>query len=124
MEQKTILIVDDFANTRYVTRLTLQRSGYKILEAGDGLEALQCFDGQKIDLVITDYNMPNMNGLELVEAIRQLPDADYKYVPILLLTTETDQEKKNRALRAGITGWIQKPFTFDRFLKIVKKAFK
>lgn len=120
--QKTILIVDDFENTRYVTRMTLRRYGYHIIEAEDGVEALKLFDGRNIDLVITDHNMPNMDGITLVENIRQLQT--YKYIPILLLTTEKDPNKKKRAQKAGITGWIQKPFTFNNFTKIVQKALK
>ncbi len=120
--KKTILLVDDFENTRYVTRITLRRYGYNILEAADGLEALKLFDGRKIDLLITDQNMPNMDGITLVEKIRSMKN--YKYIPILLLTTEKSIEKKRRAQRAGITGWIQKPFTFKNFTKLVQKALK
>ncbi len=120
--QKKILIVDDFQNTRYVTRTALEREGYKVLEACDGKDALKHFNGQGIDLVITDLNMPVMDGITLVEEIKKLPL--YRYVPILLLTTETSEAKKKRAFEAGITGWIKKPFTFDRFLEMVKKALK
>lgn len=119
---QTILIVDDFANTRYATRLVLERQGYTVFEAGDGQEALSVLDGKPVDLVITDYNMPQMNGVELIYEIRKI--STYKYIPILLLSTETDEEKKQAAKEAGITGWIHKPFTFDRFLAIVKKALK
>jgi len=118
--KKTILIVDDFKNTRFATRFTLEREGYEILEAGDGVEALKLFDGRQVDLVVTDLNMPNMNGIKLTAEIRKLPQ--YKYIPILLLTTETDADKKEQAKAAGITGWIQKPFVMDKFIAFIKKA--
>ena len=118
--QKTILIADDFENTRFVIDFTLKQAGYEVLKATDGENALNYFDGRKIDLLITDLNMPKKNGLELAEAVKQLPD--YRNIPILLLTTEINEEKKHQAKQVGITGWIQKPFVIDKFLGIIKKA--
>ena len=117
-----ILIVEDFNNSRKIIRYALENKGYTILEAADGIDALQYFDGKKIDLVITDYNMPKMDGGTLVEKIRSLNQ--YRYIPILVLSTEINQEKKNRALQANITGWIEKPFNIEKFSKIVEKALR
>ncbi|MBR4441238.1 MAG: response regulator [Bacteroidales bacterium] len=118
--QKTILIADDFENTRFVIEFTLKQAGYEVLKATDGENALNYFDGRKIDLLVTDLNMPKRNGLELAEAVKQLPE--YKNIPILLLTTEINEEKKQLAKQLGITGWIQKPFVIDKFLNQIKKA--
>jgi len=120
---KCILIVDDFKNTRYVTRMMLERNNYEVLEAEDGQHALNVLGGDKtVDLVVTDYNMPIMNGVELVEKMREM--TAYKYIPVILLTTETDDKKKERANKAGITGWVVKPFDFKKFLTIIEKALK
>ena len=91
-----------------------------MLKATDGENALNYFDGRKIDLLVTDLNMPKKDGLELAEAVKQLPD--YRNIPILLLTTEINEEKKTKAKQVGITGWIQKPFVIDKFLSTIKKA--
>ena len=120
--EKTILIVDDFKNTRFVIKFTLQNAGYKILEAEDGRGALKFLDGRKLDLVITDYNMPEMNGIEFIEEMKKNPL--YQYTPVILLTTETREDVKKQAYEVGITGWIHKPFKFDQFLAIVKKALR
>jgi len=120
--KKTILIVDDFPNTRFVVRFTLQNKGYSILEASDGREALKFFDGRQIDLVITDFHMPNMNGLDLIKEVRKI--AQYQYIPILVLTTETDQKAKDAASTSRVTGWVQKPFKMERFIIIVEKALR
>jgi len=121
-KKQTILIVDDFENTRFVIEFTLKQAGYEVYKAASGNEALRYCDGRKIDLVITDYNMPGMDGVELVENIRKI--GEYHDIPILLLTTETNQAKKDRAKAVGVTGWIQKPFVVDKFLAFVKKALK
>ncbi len=119
---KTILIAEDFQTSRKVIVNTLMKQGYKIFEAEDGAEALEFFDGRKIDLLVTDYNMPNLDGAELVERVRQLEP--YKYMPVLVLSTEINQNKKDRAQAAQITGWISKPFDLQRFLKIIEKSLK
>lgn len=119
---KTILIVDDFENTRKVVEYALKTVDHKSLTASNGLEALQFFDGRKIDLLITDLNMPEMNGIELVKKIRSMDK--YMFIPILMLTTERNPEKRQLAEDVKVTTWIQKPFDFDRFLKIVNKCLK
>lgn len=119
---KTVLIVEDFATSRNIIKHTLEKKGFGVLEAEDGRDAMKFFDGRIIDLVITDYNMPNKNGAELAEYIRNMPV--YQYLPILVLSTETNKEKKQRAADAKITGWIKKPFDVDTLLKFVNKALK
>ena len=96
--------------------------GHEVLEASDGREALKYFDGGKIDLLVSDYNMPNMDGAQLIEYVRSRDE--YKYIPILMLSTETNVAKQNRAKEAKITAWIRKPFEIDEFTKIVEKALK
>ncbi|HAN78587.1 MAG TPA: two-component system response regulator [Bacteroidales bacterium] len=120
MSKKRILIVDDFENTRFVVKFTLENSGYEVLVGENGEDAKRFLDGSRIDLIITDYNMPIMNGLDFSIFVRQTEK--YKYVPILILTTDTDEKKKDLARTAQVTGWIQKPFKMDRFLKIVEKS--
>jgi len=119
---KTILIAEDFQTSRKVIVNTLTRHGYKTLEAADGAEALEYFDGRNIDLLVTDYNMPNMDGAQLVEQVRKIET--YKYMPVLVLSTEINQNKRDRAQAAQITGWISKPFDLERFLKIIEKSLK
>lgn len=119
---KKILIAEDFQTSRKVIVNALQRNGYETLEAEDGAQALEFFDGRGIDLLVTDFNMPNMNGAELVEAVRK--KSDYKYMPVLVLSTETNQQKRDQATDAQITAWIPKPFDLTRFLKLVEKSLK
>lgn len=118
-QAKTILIADDFENTRFVIEFTLKQAGYEVLKASDGENALAYFDGRKIDLLVTDLNMPKLDGIELAQAVKQLPD--YKNMPILMLTTEINEEKKQTSKQI-VTGWIQKPFVIDKFLLKIKKA--
>lgn len=117
---KTILVAEDFQTSRKVIVNALARKGYKTLEAGDGAEALDMFDGRSIDLLVTDFNMPNMNGAELVAALRKKDK--YKYIPVLVLSTEIKQSKKDQANAAQITAWIPKPFDLERFMKLVDKS--
>jgi len=119
---KKIVVVEDFNTSRQIIKRTLEKLGYEVLEASDGREALKYFDGGKIDLLVSDYNMPNMNGAELIEYVRAKDE--YKYIPILMLSTETNVAKQNRAKEAKITAWIRKPFEIDEFAKIVEKAIK
>lgn len=119
---KTILIAEDFQTSRKVIVNALTRSGYQTLEAGDGVEALAQFDGRNIDLLVTDYNMPNMDGAELVTQVRQKDK--YKYIPVLVLSTEINQNKKDKAQAAQITAWVAKPFDLQRFLKLVEKSLR
>lgn len=117
---KTILAVDDSATVRQMTKLVLSGAGYEILEAVDGQDALSKLTGQPVHLVLTDINMPKMDGLTLTREIRA--KSGYKFVPIVLLTTESQPEKKQEGKAAGATAWIVKPFTPDQLLAVVKKA--
>ena len=119
---KNVVVIEDFNTSRQIIKSTLEKKGYKVLEAADGREALKFFNGGEIDLVISDYNMPHMDGGELVEYIRSLEK--YKYIPILMLSTETNMKKKERANAAKITAWMKKPFEVDVFLKVVEKALQ
>lgn len=116
---KTILCVDDSASMRQVIKLTLAVSGYRVIEAVDGLDGFEKAKNHPVDLVITDLNMPRMNGLELIESLRTLPV--FKGVPIVFLTTESDETKRTRAKAAGATAWIVKPFAPEQLLKIAKR---
>ena len=115
-----ILVIDDFQTTRDIIKNTLIKKGYKVIEAINGNDALKHFDGSEIDLVITDFNMPELDGVGLIQKIRN--DDRYKYIPILVLSTETNSDKKEKAMSAGATGWIVKPFEIAPFLKIVEKV--
>jgi two-component system chemotaxis response regulator CheY len=117
---KRIIVVEDFNTSRQIIKKTLEKLGYLVDEASDGREALQYFDGRPVDLLITDYNMPNMDGAALVEYIRSREE--YKYIPIFMLSTETNMDKINRAKEAKITMWIKKPFDISEFNKIIIKA--
>lgn len=118
---KTIVIADDFPNTRKVVEFTLNKLGDVVfLHANDGIEALQFFDGRKIDLLVSDYNMPNLDGGQLTKHVRQMKD--YECIPILILTTEKDEGKKQSAKEMGITAWVKKPFATDEFLEIVRRC--
>jgi two-component system chemotaxis response regulator CheY len=119
---KTILVVDDFQTTRKVIINALSKFGYKTLEAGDGAEALTVLDGRNVDLLITDFNMPKMDGAELITTMRK--QEQYAFIPALVLSTEIKGEKKEKAESAKITAWIQKPFDIEKFIKIVQKAIQ
>jgi two-component system chemotaxis response regulator CheY len=120
--KKRIVIVEDFNTSRQIIKKVLEKLGHLVEEAADGREALKFFDGTKVDLVISDYNMPNMNGAELVRYIRGI--AKYQYIPILMLSTETNAAKQQAAKEAKITGWIRKPFEMDSFKKIIEKVLQ
>ena len=115
-----ILAVDDSVSLRQLLVRTLIEGGHKVLEAKDGVEALGVAAHQKVQLVITDVNMPQMDGLTLVKKLRALPL--YKNVPILVLTTEMDPNKKKAAKEAGATGWIVKPFDPEQLLATIRKV--
>jgi two-component system chemotaxis response regulator CheY len=118
--KKRILAVDDSPSVRQMVKLTLTGAGYDIVEAGDGAEGLSKAKATTLDMVVTDLNMPVMNGLGLIRELRKLPA--YRGVPILFLTTESDPEMKKQAKAAGATGWITKPFQQDQLVAIVKKV--
>jgi two-component system chemotaxis response regulator CheY len=115
----TILVIDDSASLRQVVSMTLKAAGYDVLQAGDGREALALLDGRKIGMAVCDVNMPNMNGIEFVIAAKQLPA--YKFMPILMLTTETSDDKKAAGKAAGAKAWMVKPFSPSSLLSAVSK---
>jgi len=117
---KTILTVDDSASVRQMVSFTLREAGYNVVEASDGLDALAKTKGQNLNLIITDLNMPNLDGIELIKRIRS--GAEHKFVPILMLTTESQEEKKAQGKSAGATGWIIKPFKPEQLLAVIKKV--
>jgi len=117
---KTVLSVDDSASMRQMVKLTLSGAGYSVVEAGDGKEALAKIGTADVNMVITDLNMPNMDGLTLIRELRKMPA--YKFLPIVFLTTESDEGKKGEAKAAGATAWITKPFKQDQLLAVVKKV--
>jgi two-component system, chemotaxis family, chemotaxis protein CheY len=117
---KKILAVDDSKTMREMVSFTLKNAGYELIEAEDGKHAISVLAGQKIDLVITDLNMPNMNGFDLIRNLRSNPL--YKFTPILMLTTEADGAKKEEGKAAGATGWIVKPFNPEKLIEVAKKV--
>lgn len=117
---KKILTVDDSRTMREMVAFTLKSAGYEVVEAEDGQAALQLLNSGKVDAVITDLNMPNMNGFELIRSLRDNPV--YKFTPILMLTTESEGSKKEEGKAAGATGWIVKPFNPEKLLDVVKKV--
>ncbi len=116
----TILAVDDTASMRQMISFTLNSVGHEVLQASDGQEALNILQNKKVDLVITDVNMPNMDGITFVKSLREL--TDYKFTPILMLTTESQDAKRQQGKTAGATGWIVKPFNPEQLLTVVKKV--
>ncbi len=117
---KTILTVDDSTTMRQMIAFTLAQAGFQVLEAGDGDEALAIARTRGADLVITDVNMPKMDGITLVKELRQLKS--YQFTPILMLTTESSPEMKMRGKEAGATGWIVKPFSPEKLVETVQKV--
>jgi len=115
-----ILAVDDSASMRQMVTFTLKSAGFDVTDASDGDEALNIAKSQAFDVVITDVNMPNMDGISLCKELRSLPS--FKFTPILMLTTESSAEKKQAGRSAGATGWIVKPFNPDQLLATVNKV--
>jgi len=115
-----ILAVDDSAAMRQIVGVTLKGAGYEVVSAEDGQEALEFARRETVDLVITDVNMPRMDGISLVRELRQL--ASYRLIPLLVLTTEASTEKKLEGKSAGATGWVVKPFNPERLLATVAKV--
>jgi len=118
--KRTVLTVDDSRTMREMVAFTLKGAGYDVLEAEDGRDGLSVAQRNRVDLVITDLNMPEMDGLSLIRALRATPT--YRTTPILMLTTEADQAKKMEGKNAGATGWIVKPFSPDRLIQVVKQV--
>ena len=117
---KTIMTADDSASIRQMVTFTLQQAGYDVIEAVDGKDADKKIDDSNIDMLITDLNMPNMDGIELIKSVRSKPK--YKFIPVVMLTTESQDEKKQEGKAAGATGWIVKPFKPEQLLAVVKKV--
>jgi two-component system chemotaxis response regulator CheY len=117
---RTILAVDDSVSIRQMVTLALNRGGYQVVSAQDGNDGLVKARGTRADMVITDLNMPGMNGIALIREIRKLPT--YTGVPIIFLTTESDAALKAEAKAAGATGWIVKPFEGEQLLAAVRKV--
>ena len=114
------MTVEDSTSLREMISFTLDEAGYKVLEAEDGMDALKKMNDCKIDMVITDLNMPNMNGIELTQTLRS--KHEYRFMPIVFLTTESQRQKQQEAREAGATGWIVKPFKPEKLLKVVHRV--
>ncbi|THF63066.1 response regulator [Pseudothauera nasutitermitis] len=120
---KTIFLVDDSATILLSISGILTKAGYGVEKANNALEALKKFQaGVKVDLLITDLNMPGMNGIDFIKEVRKLPA--YRFLPILFLTTESQQTKKAEAKAAGASGWIVKPATADQLLSTIKLVMR
>ena len=116
---KTILVVDDSSSMRQVVGMALKGGGYEVIEACDGKDALAKLSGQKIHLVISDVNMPNMDGITFVQELKKI--AAYKFMPVIMLTTEGSDEKKKAGQAAGAKAWVVKPFQPPQLLLAVSK---
>ncbi|HZW25708.1 MAG TPA: response regulator [Gallionella sp.] len=117
---KTVLTVDDSASIRQMVAFTLKSAGYTVIEAADGQEGLDKAKSNAVNLVLTDQNMPKMDGLTLIKTLRGLPQ--YRSTPILMLTTESSDAMKAQGKAAGATGWLVKPFDPQKLLEVVKKV--
>lgn len=116
---KTILIVDDSASMRQLVTFALKDAGYDVIAAVDGKDALGKLNGTKVDMVVTDLNMPNMDGITLIKQLRNSPAG--KFTPVIMLTTESQESRKQEGRTAGASGWIVKPFTPDKLIEVIKK---
>lgn len=116
---KTIMVVDDSASLRQVVGIALKGAGYDVIEGCDGADALTKLDGRKVNLIISDVNMPNMDGISFVKAVKQL--ANYRFTPIIMLTTESQEGKKQQGQAAGAKAWVVKPFKPEQMLTAVSK---
>lgn len=120
---KIIMTVDDSVSVRQMVSFTLKREGFDIVEAIDGVDAMKKLnEDNPVHMMITDLNMPNMDGIELIKNVRSNPK--YKFMPIIMLTTESQDERKQEGKAAGATGWIVKPFKPEQLLGVIKKVLK
>jgi len=119
---KTILIVDDSSVVRMSLNYFLKENQFNVVEAVDGMDGLEKAAQNKLDLIISDINMPNMNGIEMIRKLREFPAT--RYVPILVLTTESAKDMLDQGKKAGATGWIVKPFTNETLLATIKKVLQ
>ncbi len=115
---KRVMTVDDSETVRTVLSMTLSRAGYEVIEAVDGDDALQKLNTTEVDVLVTDLNMPNLDGVGLIESVRQSPGN--RFMPIIMLTTGSQPEKKQAGKVAGASGWITKPFRPEQFLAVIK----
>jgi two-component system chemotaxis response regulator CheY len=116
---KTIMIVDDSASMRRVVSIALKGAGYEVLEGVDGKDALGKLTGQKVHLIISDVNMPVMDGITFLKSVKQMPA--YKFTPVIMLTTESDESKKREGQAAGARAWVVKPFQPERLVDAVQR---
>ena len=116
---KTVMIVDDSASMREVVGIALRSAGYAVLEGKDGKDALSKLTGQKVHLIISDVNMPNMDGIEFLKAVKQM--GSYKFTPIIMLTTESAEAKKREGQAAGARAWVVKPFQPEQLVNAVQR---
>lgn len=117
---KVIMTVDDSTSVRQMVSFTLKEAGYEIVEASDGMDALSKLANIKVHLILTDLNMPNLDGIGLIKKVRTIPA--YKFTPIVFLTTESQETKKLEAKSSGATGWIVKPFKPEQLITVIKKV--
>ncbi|MDD4951638.1 MAG: response regulator [Desulfovibrionaceae bacterium] len=118
---KTIMTVDDSASVRQMVSFTLKDAGYNVVEAVDGNDAITKMQG-RVDMIVTDLNMPVMDGIKLIKSVRA--HTDYRFIPIVMLTTESQDEKKQEGRSAGATGWIVKPFKPEQLLSVVRRVLR
>lgn len=119
---RSILIVDDSASMRQLVTFALKDAGYEVISAVDGKDALGKLNGTRVDMIVTDLNMPNMDGIELIRQLRSSPAN--KFTPVVMLTTESQNAKKQEGKAAGASGWIIKPFSPDQLINVIKKFVK
>jgi len=117
---KTIMVVDDSTSVRQMVAFTVKNCGYEVVEAKDGQDALSKIDGKAIDMIVTDLNMPNLDGIGLIKGVRAKPS--HRFIPIIMLTTESQESKKTEGRQAGATGWIVKPFRPEQLVGVIKKV--
>ena len=117
---KMALVVDDSTSMRQMVAFTLQQAGFQVIEGSDGQDARGKVNGKSVNLVVTDLNMPVMDGITLIKELRKIPN--FKFTPILMLTTESQDSKKQEGKSAGATGWLVKPFNPDQLLQVVAKV--
>ncbi len=120
MKKTTIMTVDDSASVRLMVKFTLAELGFEIIEAVDGIDALRKIEKMPVHMLITDINMPELDGISLVRKVREIPAC--KFIPSIMLTTESQEEKKREGKKAGATGWIVKPFRPDQLVAVVRKV--
>lgn len=116
---KTILIIDDSISLRQVVSIALTNAGYEVIQASDGEDALSKLTGQKVHLMVCDVNMPKMDGISFLKAVKELPN--YRFTPIIMLTTEAGEAKKREGQAAGARAWVVKPFKPEQLLQAVSK---